>query len=794
MSAPEIAVKIRLDSTQFAVGLKNALSQTQAAQSKMAAGLGFGGRGVSAARSTWQAGAMNGLSLPAMTASSSRAMFKPLADALKQGTRSMQTSLFGRPNDSARVRIFNAAEDLAGTLKEAFGNPIRLGGSLIRSTVGGIAAMGGAVARGAAGVGGRVAGAGANLVRGGLNLAGNAAMVGVAGAGLAVGGAFLAGGAGLAKSSSSAAEMETYQSQFETLLGNKKAAQSRMDELAIFARETPFDLAGITRASRQLEVLTKGALSTGKGLEMVGNVAAMTGGEFDNISMWIGRLYDSLQSGRPFGEAMMRLQELGAISGADRTRIEELAAGTKKAGTAINKDFGGSISAAQQKLGRFLKMAKGNGELTNIIDLARNSLGNLRGQGYSEENSATAQEAVGGAIDAIKSAGLGGSGIGKALLADLEKIASGYDDLNGKAKKLGAANKEAGAAAWAAAETAFGRFGGAMDRLSGTFDGMIANLKESFDFVFREVGKPLNEALKPVLKDLMAWADSARPAFSELGNTLGGAVNMLRDLVGTGNLGKYLQETFQIALMKVSAVGMGVIQVLTKFLGDSLAAVATGEGAATLANFITGLGILLGNAITEGLSAPIKAAQAKIDSFLSGGDSGWTVKAGTALDLMKGLNPGTKIAEAFGFGGVSAQEYTAAVRQQYRSTGLTEEERQKARMAAPLEIFGVTGKDQHAVAMDLITKGAQGLPNLAGSLNNAAASAIGSYGTSPAFDPAMAFAEQRRQAVISSARSQAESQRAQPQTSQDDSKLVMTTNDLLKQVIGLMETQQVRPK
>ncbi len=47
--------------------------------------------------------------------------------------------------------------------------------------------------------------------------------------------------------------------------------------------------------------------------------------------MWIGRLYDGLQSGRPVGEAMMRLQELGVISGDTRNQIENLQKSARKA-------------------------------------------------------------------------------------------------------------------------------------------------------------------------------------------------------------------------------------------------------------------------------------------------------------------------------------------------------------------------------------------------------------------------------------------------------------------------------
>ncbi len=121
-----------------------------------------------------------------------------------------------------------------------------------------------------------------------------------------------------------ASQFEQYNVQLEVLLGSADAAQKRIGELTEFAKTTPFELPEVVRASNQLEVLTKGALSTGAGLRMVGDVASGTGQPIDELSTWFGRLYDGIQSGRPVGEAMQRLQELGAVSGDVRARIESM--------------------------------------------------------------------------------------------------------------------------------------------------------------------------------------------------------------------------------------------------------------------------------------------------------------------------------------------------------------------------------------------------------------------------------------------------------------------------------------
>jgi hypothetical protein len=127
-------------------------------------------------------------------------------------------------------------------------------------------------------------------------------------------------------------EIEMLETQFAPLLGGINRARMRIKELYDFAAKTPFQIGDIAGASRTLEVLTKGALSTGKELKMVGDAAAVTGQGFQSVSFWVGRLYDGLQSGRPVGEAMMRMQEMGLVSGTTRAKIEQM----QKTGASTN--------------------------------------------------------------------------------------------------------------------------------------------------------------------------------------------------------------------------------------------------------------------------------------------------------------------------------------------------------------------------------------------------------------------------------------------------------------------------
>lgn len=210
-------------------------------------------------------------------------------------------------------------------------------------------------------------------------------------------------GAGVSRAS----QMQDFETSFTTLLGSVDAAEARISELSDFAAKTPFELPDVIKASRTLETLTKGVLSTGEGLRMVGDAAAITGQPISELSTWFGRLYDGIQSGRPVGEALMRLQELGLVSGDVRTKIEQM-----------------------QKSG-----------------------------------------AKGGDV-------------------------------------------------WQVAAAQFGKYSGEMERRSKTFSGQMSNLKDEIGRLMTEFGKPIMEALTPLLAALVANIGELKPIMAALGQII----------------------------------------------------------------------------------------------------------------------------------------------------------------------------------------------------------------------------------------------------------------------------------
>jgi hypothetical protein len=121
-----------------------------------------------------------------------------------------------------------------------------------------------------------------------------------------------------------AGSVETIKTQFATLLRGLESARQKVAEIRKFSDVTPFRFGDVAAGAKSLESLTRGALSGRDGMKLTGDAAAVAGTQFQEMAVYVGRAYDGLSSGRPIGEVMMRLQELGAVSGATRNAIEAM--------------------------------------------------------------------------------------------------------------------------------------------------------------------------------------------------------------------------------------------------------------------------------------------------------------------------------------------------------------------------------------------------------------------------------------------------------------------------------------
>jgi hypothetical protein len=145
------------------------------------------------------------------------------------------------------------------------------------------------------------------------------------------------------------AKFETLRMQFETLIGDADLAKEKFRELVNESKVSPFTPEQFAKAAKVLQGITRGAFASTEAVRLVGDAAAVSGEDFASLAMHVGRAYGGLQANRPVGESLMRLQELGIVSGETRNKIEDL----QKAGK--GKD-------AWEVLRRELELTKGGME------------------------------------------------------------------------------------------------------------------------------------------------------------------------------------------------------------------------------------------------------------------------------------------------------------------------------------------------------------------------------------------------------------------------------------------------
>lgn len=169
------------------------------------------------------------------------------------------------------------------------------------------------------------------------------------------------------------AEFERYQTQFGVLLGSTDAAKKRLEELAKFGAETPFELPEVVRADKILqafglhseEAAKKFGFAGGDIRTIAGDVAAGTGASFEEISSYLGKF-----SAGATGEAISRMQELGITT---RAELTEMGLAFDKSGALISpldKSMGVLLTAMKTKFGGMMDAQSSTfeGMVSNLQD------------------------------------------------------------------------------------------------------------------------------------------------------------------------------------------------------------------------------------------------------------------------------------------------------------------------------------------------------------------------------------------------------------------------------------------
>lgn len=312
---------------------------------------------------------------------------------------------------------------------------------------------------------------------------------------------------------------------FELLLGSASRARQQVERLAKAASSSAFSFESLAQASKNLQVLTRGALNTEAGLKRVQDVAAATGAPVDQVAAAVGELYSALKRGDAGAEAAAdQLQAMGAMSQQATNKVKAL--------SAAGAGLGASWQVVQQDLSR------ANGAASELAD----TLSGLQQQLASLQNQSD-----------IKIGDMMVEGEKAAL-----KAAIGW-------QKLSNAISEANQAPWAAVNQAFQ----GINQSIGEFIGRVAE-----SGAVKSVFSGIATAAIGVLTALTAATVAAIPVLLKLGaGALGAVARYLVPFAARLGITTASVGTFAASLRKVAfnpfTVGMTAIA--------SVATVAAGK-------------------------------------------------------------------------------------------------------------------------------------------------------------------------------------------------------------------------
>jgi|GEM_PF-5993876 len=179
--------------------------------------------------------------------------------------------------------------------------------------------------------------------------------------------------------------IEQWESKFETILRSATLAKERMKDLSSMSVRTPFNLNELAAASRNLEVLTKGAYSSRDALSAVGDAAAATGTNIEDVSFTIGKLYNFLESGRSVQNLAFHLQSMGVISGELQNRLELMQA----SGAGFTQMWGVVTNEINRTRGAMAAEMETIGGLTARLAAARDLMAKGYGESFVEQEKNT---------------------------------------------------------------------------------------------------------------------------------------------------------------------------------------------------------------------------------------------------------------------------------------------------------------------------------------------------------------------------------------------------------------------
>ena len=292
-------------------------------------------------------------------------------------------------------------------------------------------------------------------------------------------------------SSAAASSVESLTTQFTTLLGSASAAKQRMEEITKFAASTPFEIAELAATSKLLEVMGGKMISTGDGLRLVGDAAAMAGQPIEEVGLHIGRLFSAITSGTSAGESVNRLQELGLITGATKIKFEELAEAQKK-----------GIAASGGNSEKMIKSKKTLEGLSSALEISLQ-----RQKEFTSQTSTSSRMAMTSKIEDLK----------LRIKEAQSNLSSMLNPNQSKGKNMILSQAQA----LKLLQSVMSKSEGGMNALSKTTEGKLSNMADNITQLKVAFGTGFNDGLRIALDAVNTKLPELMAKFAEFGKLIG---------------------------------------------------------------------------------------------------------------------------------------------------------------------------------------------------------------------------------------------------------------------------------
>jgi len=119
-----------------------------------------------------------------------------------------------------------------------------------------------------------------------------------------------------------------------------------------------------------------------------------------------------------------------------------------------------------------------------------------------------------------------------------------------------------------------GRFNGMMESIAGTFEGKFSTLTDSINTLMTELGKGINEGLKPVMDELTAQLDSQSGLAKSIGESIGYGIEVGLEAIKSGDGIEFLTEGLKTAAWTFAAAMEKAIKALIPTFSSMVEGVA----------------------------------------------------------------------------------------------------------------------------------------------------------------------------------------------------------------------------